>query len=89
MKAPCRSVKVPYFSDSDSTRRSNSVPRSRTAKHFPRNRRVFCFQRFKQERQRIRMMCAEALDQNSVEGVVLHSGLFSVKGMEPERGAMA
>ncbi|QQC65832.1 DUF1488 family protein [Paraburkholderia ginsengisoli] len=38
---------------------------------------------------RIRSVCAEALDQNHGEGVVLHSGLFRVEGMEPDRGATA
>ncbi|SIT41239.1 conserved hypothetical protein [Paraburkholderia ribeironis] len=38
-------------------------------------------------RQRIRSVCAEALDQNNGEGVVLHSGLFRVEGMEPDRDA--
>jgi hypothetical protein len=38
---------------------------------------------------RIRSVCAEALDQNRGEGVVLHSGLFRVEGMEPDRGATA
>jgi len=40
-------------------------------------------------RQRIRSVCAEALDQNNGEGVVLHSGLFRVEGMEPDHGAQA
>ncbi|MBB5446600.1 hypothetical protein HDG38_005236 [Paraburkholderia sp. WSM4177] len=42
---------------------------------------------FDRGRQRIRSVCAEALDQNNGEGVVLHSGLFRVEGMEPDRGA--
>ena len=33
---------------------------------------------------RIRSVCAEALEQNDGKGVVLHSGLFRVEGMEPE-----
>ncbi|HEX3379336.1 MAG TPA: DUF1488 domain-containing protein [Paraburkholderia sp.] len=44
---------------------------------------------FDKGRQRIRSVCAEALDQNKGEGVVLHSGLFRVEGMEPDRGAAA
>jgi hypothetical protein len=44
---------------------------------------------FDKGRQRIRSVCAEALDQNNGEGVVLHSGLFRVEGMEPDRGATA
>lgn len=40
-------------------------------------------------RQRIHSVCAEALDQNNGEGVVLHSGLFRVEGMEADRGAAA
>ena len=44
---------------------------------------------FDKGRQRIRSVCAEALDQNNGEGVVLHSGLFRVEGMEPDRGAAA
>ncbi|MGF6965043.1 hypothetical protein OKW43_002048 [Paraburkholderia sp. WC7.3g] len=42
---------------------------------------------FDKGRQRIRSVCAEALDQNKGAGVVLHSGLFRVEGMEPDRGA--
>jgi hypothetical protein len=41
---------------------------------------------FDKGRNRIRSVCAEALDQNDGEGVVLHSGLFRVEGMEPDRG---
>ncbi|WP_429328274.1 DUF1488 domain-containing protein [Paraburkholderia atlantica] len=44
---------------------------------------------FDRGRQRIRSVCAEALDQNNGEGVVLHSGLFRVEGMEPDRGTAA
>ncbi|WP_184047225.1 DUF1488 domain-containing protein [Paraburkholderia sp. MM5384-R2] len=44
---------------------------------------------FDRGRQRIRSVCAEALDQYNGEGVVLHSGLFRVEGMEPDRGAAA
>lgn len=44
---------------------------------------------FDKGRQRIHSVCAEALDQNNGEGVVLHSGLFRVEGMEPDRGARA
>lgn len=44
---------------------------------------------FDRGRQRIRSVCAEALDQNDGEGVVLHSGLFRVEGLEPDRGAAA
>ncbi|MBC8741525.1 DUF1488 domain-containing protein [Paraburkholderia sp. UCT31] len=44
---------------------------------------------FDRGRQRIRSVCAEALDQNDGESVVLHSGLFRVEGMEPDRGAAA
>jgi hypothetical protein len=42
---------------------------------------------FEQGRGRIRSVCAEALDQNEGEGVLLHSGLFRVEGMESDRGA--
>jgi hypothetical protein len=42
---------------------------------------------FDKGRQRIRSVCAEVLDQNHGEGVVLHSGLFRVEGLEPDRGA--
>ena len=41
---------------------------------------------FEKGRNRIRSVCAEALDQNGGNGVVLHSGLFRVEGMEPDRG---
>ncbi len=44
---------------------------------------------FDKGRNRIRSVCAEALDQNAGEGVVLHSGLFRVEGMEPDRGTAA
>jgi hypothetical protein len=44
---------------------------------------------FDKGRHRIRSVCAEALDQNNGEGVVLHSGLFRVEGMEPDRGTAA
>jgi Protein of unknown function (DUF1488) len=40
-------------------------------------------------RNRIRPVCAEAIDQNGGKGVVLHSGLFRVDGMEPDRGTTA
>jgi Protein of unknown function (DUF1488) len=40
---------------------------------------------FEQGRARIRSVCAEALDQNEGASVVLHSGLFRVDDMEPER----
>lgn len=40
---------------------------------------------FERGRARIRSVCAEALDQNGGESVILHSGLFRVEGMEPER----
>ncbi|SEA92313.1 DUF1488 family protein [Paraburkholderia sartisoli] len=43
-------------------------------------------QAFQRGRARIRSVCAEALDQNGGESVVLHSGLFRVEGMEPDRG---
>ena len=36
-------------------------------------------------RARIRSVCAEALDQNGGESVILHSDLFRVEGMEPHR----
>ena len=39
---------------------------------------------FEQGRARIRSVCAEALDSNGGESVVLRSGLFRVAGMEPE-----
>jgi hypothetical protein len=44
---------------------------------------------FDKGRHRIRAVCAEALDQNHGEGVVLHSGLFRVEGMEPDRDTTA
>ncbi|WP_228882109.1 DUF1488 family protein [Paraburkholderia saeva] len=44
---------------------------------------------FQHGRARIRSVCAEALDQNDGESVVLHSGLFRVEGMEPDRGLKA
>nr|WKF61552.1 hypothetical protein HUO10_006083 [Paraburkholderia busanensis] len=44
---------------------------------------------FDKGRNRIRSVCAEVLDLNAGEGVVLHSGLFRVEGMEPDRGAAA
>ncbi len=44
---------------------------------------------FERGRARIRSVCAEALDQNQGERVVLHSGLFRVEGMEPDRGLKA
>lgn len=44
---------------------------------------------FDRGRNRIRSVCAEALDQNGGDGVVLHSGLFRVEGMEPDRGTTA
>jgi hypothetical protein len=40
---------------------------------------------FEQGRGRIRSVCAEELDRNYGGGVVLHSGLFRVEGMEPGR----
>lgn len=40
---------------------------------------------FEQGRGRIRSVCAEELDRNDGGGVVLHSGLFRVEGMEPGR----
>ena len=39
---------------------------------------------FERGRARIRAVCAEALDSNSGQSVVLRSGLFRVAGMEPE-----
>jgi Protein of unknown function (DUF1488) len=39
---------------------------------------------FERGRARIRSVCAEALDSNGGESVVLRSGLFRVAGMEPE-----
>ncbi|MFM0281077.1 DUF1488 domain-containing protein [Paraburkholderia sediminicola] len=44
---------------------------------------------FEKGRNRIRSVCAEALDRNDGDGVVLHSGLFRVEGMEPDRGTTA
>ena len=44
---------------------------------------------FDKGRHRIRSVCAEALDQNEGEGVLLHSGLFRVEGMESDRGTTA
>ncbi|RKF46136.1 DUF1488 domain-containing protein [Paraburkholderia fungorum] len=44
---------------------------------------------FDKGRNRICSVCAEALDRNGAEGVVLHSGLFRVEGMEPDRGGAA
>jgi hypothetical protein len=40
---------------------------------------------FERGRARIRAVCAEALDENGGESVILHSGLFRVEGMEPDR----
>ena len=39
---------------------------------------------YEQGRARIRAVCAEALDDNDGQPVVLRSGLFRVAGMEPE-----
>jgi hypothetical protein len=44
---------------------------------------------FQRGRARIRSVCAEALDQNGGESVILHSGLFRVEGMEPDRSLKA
>ncbi|MEZ0604018.1 DUF1488 domain-containing protein [Paraburkholderia sp. IW21] len=44
---------------------------------------------FDKGRNRIRSVCAEALDQNDGAAVVLHSGLFRVEGMEPGRDTTA
>ncbi|CAD6516420.1 hypothetical protein LMG28727_01322 [Paraburkholderia kirstenboschensis] len=44
---------------------------------------------FRQRRNPIRSVCAEAIDQNGGKGVVLHSGRFRVDGMEPDRGTTA
>ncbi|MCC8400426.1 DUF1488 domain-containing protein [Paraburkholderia sp. MMS20-SJTN17] len=44
---------------------------------------------FDKGRERIRSVCAEALEHNRGEGVVLHSGLFRVEGMAPDRGGVA
>jgi hypothetical protein len=40
---------------------------------------------YERGRARIRSVCAEALDQNAGESVILHSGLFRVEGMESDR----
>ncbi|MBB5399169.1 hypothetical protein OKW50_001770 [Paraburkholderia youngii] len=40
-------------------------------------------------RKRIRSVCAKVINQNGGKGVMLHSGLFRVDGMEPDRGTMA
>jgi hypothetical protein len=39
-------------------------------------------QAYERGRARIRSVCAEALDQNGGESVILHSGLFRVDGMQ-------
>jgi hypothetical protein len=39
---------------------------------------------YEQGRPRIRAVCAEALDENGGQAVVLRSGLFRVAGMEPK-----
>jgi hypothetical protein len=39
---------------------------------------------YEQGRPRIRAVCAEALDENGGQPVVLRSGLFRVAGMEPK-----
>ncbi|MGF6922209.1 hypothetical protein OKW41_007490 [Paraburkholderia sp. UCT70] len=44
---------------------------------------------FDNGRNPIRSVCAESIDQNGGKGVVLHSGLFRVDGMEPDRGITA
>jgi hypothetical protein len=44
---------------------------------------------FDNGRNRICSVCAEVIDQNSSKGVVLHSGLFRVDSMEPDRGTTA
>ena len=44
---------------------------------------------FERGRARIRSVCAEMLDQNDGASVELHSGLFRVEGMEPDRGMKA
>ena len=44
---------------------------------------------FDNGRNPIRSVYAEAIDQNGGKGVVLHSGLFRVDGMEPDRGTTA
>ncbi|MEM5331171.1 DUF1488 family protein [Paraburkholderia sp. JHI2823] len=41
---------------------------------------------FENGRNSVRAVCAEAIDQNGGKGVLLHSGLFRVDGMEPDRG---
>ena len=41
---------------------------------------------FDNGRNRIRSVCAEALGQNGGKSVVLHSGLFRMEGMDPDRG---
>ncbi|CAB3787912.1 hypothetical protein LMG28614_02610 [Paraburkholderia ultramafica] len=40
-------------------------------------------------RNRIRSVYAEVIAQNGGKGVMLHSGLFRVDGMEPDRGTTA
>lgn len=40
---------------------------------------------FRQGRTRIRSVCAEALEQNAGESVILHSGMFRVEGIEMDR----
>ena len=44
---------------------------------------------FDNGRNPIRSIYAEAIDQNGGNGVVLHSGLFRVDSMEPDRGTRA
>ncbi|NLP64793.1 DUF1488 domain-containing protein [Paraburkholderia sacchari] len=44
---------------------------------------------FENGRNSVRAACAEAIDQNASKGVVLHSGLVRVDGMEPDRGTTA
>ncbi|WP_233801562.1 hypothetical protein [Paraburkholderia sp. HP33-1] len=44
---------------------------------------------FDNGRNRIRSVFAEAIAQNGSKGVLLHSGLFRVDGMEPDRGTTA
>jgi hypothetical protein len=41
---------------------------------------------FDKGRNRIRSVCTQALDGNGGQAVVLHSGLFRVEDMEPDRG---
>jgi hypothetical protein len=53
-----------------------------------RNRRLLTWPA-ERDRNRIRSVCAEAIDQNGGKGVVLHSGLLRVDGMEPGRGTTA